>query len=216
MEKQLEVNFNIITGIFYSQHTLNIDHDSIKDEVIESRTSPDKHPSTFNHRGNHYEENDIHHTFYEDTNLYDTTAIKLLKPIQNEVDRMFGENMIICNEIWGHIIYPGDQTTVHNHSSNLNEQGLSFAYYPHVLEKGGNIHFITQVNGKNSNCEHPIAKGDLLIFSRDLLHYTPRNGSDQIRATVSGNFILTPEFQKILNEDEHKKNPYWYYIGLGF
>ena len=216
MEKQIDVNFNIITGIFYSQHTLNVDHDSIKDEVIQSRKFPDKHPVSLKHRGNHYEEHDIHHTFYEDTNLYDVTARKLIRPIQSIMDNIFGRDMIVCNEIWGHIIYPGDQTTVHNHAGAIDSLGLSFAYYPHVLEKGGNIHFLSQVNGKNCNCEHEINKGDLLIFSRDILHYTPRNGSDQIRATVSGNFILTTKFLEILRKDVKRENPYWYYTGVGY
>ena len=215
MEKVVDVNFNIITGIFYSQHTLDVDHDSIKDEVINSRKYPNMHPSSTKHRGKHFEENDVHHTFYEDTNLYDMTARKLLRPIQDIVDGMFGKDMLICNEIWGHIIYPGDQTTIHNHSSpTVPEPGLSFAYYPHVLEKGGNIHFITQVNGQNCNREHKINKGDLIMFSKDILHYTPRNGSDEIRATVSGNFVFTGEFLRVLHEDEKKQNPYWYYQGL--
>ena len=50
----------------------------------------------------------------------------------------------------------------------------------------------------------------------DILHYTPRNGSDQIRATVSGNFILTTEFLEILRKDVKRENPYWYYTGVGY
>lgn len=211
MEKQ--VNLNLITGIFYSDHYLDVDHDSIVKEVIESREYPNKYPSDYSYRDNYFELGEVHHTFYEDTNLYNHTAKKLMFPIQNLIDNMFGKDMLICDEIWGHLVYPGDQTMVHDHRNNIPVPGLSFAYYPHVLDKGGDIRFITQVNGKRCDVGHKIKKGDIVLFSNDLLHYTPRNGSDQVRVTVSGNFVPTEKFLEILNEDKDGENPYWYYHG---
>ncbi len=211
MEKQ--VNLNLITGIFYSEHQLNIEHDSIVKEVKESREFPDKYPADFSFRGKYYEEGEVHHTFYEDTNLYNHTVKKIMTPLKELIDGIFGEDMLFCDEMWGHIVYPGDQTMVHDHRQNIPIPGLSFAYYPHVLENGGDIHFITDVNGKKCNCPHVIKKGDLILFSNEILHYTPRNGSDETRITISGNFIPTDKFLKTLQEDEEGINPYWYYHG---
>ena len=211
MEKQ--VNLNLITGIFYSNHQLEIDHDLTKKEVIESREYPGKYPSDFSFRKDHYEKKDVHHTFYEDTNLYNHTVKRVITPLTELINGMFGKDMLICNEMWGHIIYPGDQTMVHDHTNNISTPGLSFAYYPHVVENGGGIHFITSVNGKRCDRAHHIKKGELLLFSSDLLHYTPRNGSNETRVTISGNLVPSEEFLQILQHDEKGINPYWYYNG---
>lgn len=213
MEKQIDVNLNLITGIFYSQHTLDVEHDIIKDEVIESREYPNKYPANLSFREDYYERGEMHHTFYEDTNLYDKTALRLVPEIESVMEGMFGKGMFELDEIWGHIIYPGDQTMVHDHSSNIREPGLSFAYYPHVLEKGGNIHFLTEVNGRKCTCQHDIKKGDFLLFSKNIYHYTPRNASDEIRVTISGNFTPTIKFLDVLTNDSLGENPYWYYEG---
>lgn len=208
-----EINMKMITGIFYSQHKLDVDHDSIIEEIKESREFPQKYESSFSHRQDYFEKGYVHHTFYEDTNLYNHTVRKVHSEVTAIVDKMFGKDMLLCNEVWGHIIPPGDQTMVHDHSSRIPVPGLSFAYYPHVLDNGGNIIFLTQVNGKKCSTEHEIEKGDLLIFSSEMLHFTPRNGSDQTRVTISGNFKPSGEFLDILNDDEKNANPYWYYQG---
>jgi len=208
-----EINLNLITGIFYSDHQLDIDHDSIVKEVLESREFPGKYPSDYSFRKDHYEKGDVHHTFYEDTNIYNHTVEKVMTPLTKLVNGMFGENMLVCDEMWGHIIYPGDQTMVHDHRRNVIIPGLSFAYYPHVLEKGGNIHFIADVNGKRCDRVHIIKKGDLLLFSNDILHYTPRNGSNETRVTISGNFTPSDDFYQMLMADDEGKSPYWYYNG---
>tara|TARA_R110002153_G_scaffold213745_1_gene366263 strand:+ start:393 stop:1034 length:642 start_codon:yes stop_codon:yes gene_type:complete len=208
-----EINLNLITGIFYSDHQLDIDHDSIVREVLESREYPGKYPSDYSYRKDHYEKGDVQHTFYEDTNLYNHTVKKLMTPITKLIDGMFGEDMLLCNEMWGHIIYPGDQTMVHDHRENIPIPGLSFAYYPHYIENGGDIHFISDVNGKKCDRAHHIKKGDLLLFSNDILHYTPRNGSNETRVTISGNFITTEKFLQVLQDDNKGTNPYWYYNG---
>ena len=44
MEKQIDINFTMVQGLFISEHTLDIDHDAIVNEVLESRESPENHP----------------------------------------------------------------------------------------------------------------------------------------------------------------------------
>lgn len=213
MEKQIDINFTLVQGLFYSCHTLEIDHDSIVEEVIEAREFPDRYPMSKKFRDDSFQRGEVHHTFYEDTNMYDKTVQKLLPPIQNLIDTIFGGNRLMFEEVWGHIIPPGDQTMVHNHGSNFKIPGLSFAYYPHVVPEGGNIYFLAEVNGSKTTYEHEIKKGDLLFFSQELWHYTPRNGSNQNRVTVSGNLFGTAPFYQELQQDSYANNPYWHYAG---
>ncbi len=213
MEKQIDINFTMVQGLFLSEHTLDIDHDAIVKEVLESRESPENHPMSKKFRDDSFQMKEVHHTFYEDTNMFDKTVNKLLPPIQNIINSIFGQNRLIFEEVWGHIIPPGDQTMVHNHTSNFKMPGLSFAYYPHVVPKGGNIYFLAEVNGSKTTYEHEVKQGDLLLFSQDLWHYTPRNGSDQNRVTVSGNLFGTADFYSELQQDDYARNPYWHYNG---
>jgi len=55
--------------------------------------------------------------------------------------------------------------------------------------------------------------GTLYLFSRDILHFTPRNASKEIRVSISGNCASNPELSSILNNDVEFKNNYWYFTG---
>ena len=205
MEKQIDINFTMVQGLFISEHTLDIDHDAIVNEVLESRESPENHPMSKKFRDDSFQMKEVHHTFYEDTNMFDKTVNKLLPPIQNIINSIFGQNRLIFEEVWGHIIPPGDQTMVHNHTSNFKMPGLSFAYYDLILYDNGGDSW--------GDCWLGVKQGDLLIFSQELWHYTPRNGSDQNRVTVSGNLFGTADFYSELQQDDYARNPYWHYNG---
>jgi hypothetical protein len=99
MEKQIDINFTLVQGLFYSCHTLEIDHDSIVEEVIEAREFPDRYPMSKKFRDDSFQRGEIHHTFYEDTNMYDKTVQKLLPPIQNLIDTIFGGNRLMFVEV---------------------------------------------------------------------------------------------------------------------
>jgi len=205
------MKLQLLNGIFFSEHDLDIDHDSILQEVIDSRNNPQ--PSLHKSRPNQ-SEIDSFHTFYEDTNLYDKTYSTLKNSIDKLITSIFGGPMLIPTEIWGHIIPPMEQTMVHNHRDGLiDPPGLSWAYYPHAPENAGGLTFITNVNGFTYNVSTTPKKGKLLLFSNSILHYTPRNNSKIDRISISGNLKLTPELKDQLKNDLEYKNPYWYYAG---
>jgi hypothetical protein len=205
------MKMNLLNGMFFSRHKLDIDHDKILQEVKDSRYKPKD--STHNSRP-HFKDTHPHHVFYEDTNLYDETYLTLKNAVSQLTTGIFGEGMLEQIEIWGHIIPNMDQTTVHAHRDVLNDApGLSWAYYPHALAKSGGITFITNVNGFDHNTPVEPVKGELLLFSNTLLHFTPRNDSGEERISISGNIKITNKLKDILYQDMDYKNPYWFYNG---
>ncbi len=205
------MKLNLLNGLFFSKHDLDVDHDSILQEVKDSRYKPKD--STHNSRP-HFKDTFPGHVFYEDTNLYDKTYLTLKKAINNIIIPIFGEKMLEQREIWGHVIPHMDQTTVHAHRDVFNDApGLSWAYYPHAPENAGGITFITNVNGFDHNVPITPKKGELLLFSNTLLHFTPRNNSGEERISCSGNLKITEKLKKELYDDMDYKNAYWYYNG---
>tara|TARA_R100001480_G_scaffold13027_4_gene21780 strand:- start:2610 stop:3233 length:624 start_codon:yes stop_codon:yes gene_type:complete len=205
------MKLNLLNGLFFSRHELDLDHDSIYQEVLDSRYKPKD--STHNSRP-HFKDVFPGHTFYEDTNLYDETYLTMKGAVVSLINGIFGEGMLHQSEIWGHIIPHKDQTVVHAHRDVFNDApGLSWAYYPHRPENSGNITFITNVNGFDHKVPVYPKKGELLLFSNTLLHFTPRNDSGEDRVSVSGNLSITDKLKDILYEDMDYKNPYWYYNG---
>ena len=67
---------NLLNGLFFSKHNLEVDHSVILQEVKDSRYKPKD--STHNSRP-HYKDTFPGHVFYEDTNLYDETYLTLKK-----------------------------------------------------------------------------------------------------------------------------------------
>ena len=201
--------FKLINGIYYSQHKLEVDNDALIKDIIDQRNNPKD--STGKGRPNQSEV-DVQHTFYEDTPLSNESLEMMEYATQEVVDSIFGSNTFSIGEIWGHIVPPGEQTMIHNHEEE-NSPGLSFVYYPHMPENTGNLVFITNLDRNRILYEINSTAGHLYIFSRDILHFTPRNGSNEDRISCSGNFTAKIPFIKSLDYDIDYKNPYWLYSG---
>ena len=203
--------FKLINGIYYSEHDLDLDHEQIMQEVIDSRTKP-KESSHFSRP--HQHEVDPHHTFYEDTNLYDKTYLKMKEAVDGVINSIFTEEMMEAEEIWGHIIPPNEQTMVHNHGNMFRDTlGLSWVYYPHAPIGSGDLCFLVNVNGNNHFHSTTQQKGKLFLFSSEIMHFTPRNASNIDRISISGNHTGTELLKEMLADDYDFKNPYWRYSG---
>ena len=204
--------FRLINAIHYSEHDLSLDHDKVLQEVIDSRIKPRN--STHKSRPQQ-DEVDGQHTFYEDTNLYDETYKVMEKAVDEVLNNIFGVNTFQAEEIWGHIIPPNEQTMIHNHDNSIidNDVSLSWVYYPHASKLAGDICFLSSINGKQHFVNAPQQKGKLFIFSSDMMHFTPRNGSGIDRISISGNHIATTKMKYQLIEDQYYQNPYWMYTG---
>ena len=120
--------FKLLNGLFYSEHFLSLDHDKILQEVVMAKLKDDVPGDLDNY--SIYPKN---HTFYEDSNMYEHTCDAVLGAIEKELVEVFGEEGLWetdKEDIWGHIIEPGGQTTIHNHSHGYirDSVSLSFAY----------------------------------------------------------------------------------------
>ena len=207
------MKLQLSNGMFFSKHKIDLDHDKILQEVRDSRHKPKE--STHNSRP-HYKDPYLNpdHLFYAGSNLYDETYNALEKEVYKIINPIFGEENLTQDEMWGHLISPMDQTTVHNHRDIFNDPpGLSWAYYPHHPKDAGQIVFVTNVNGFDKNIRITPTTGDFLLFSNTLLHFTPRNFSGEERVSVSGNLSITEKYKKYLYTDVDYKDPYWYYNG---
>lgn len=203
--------FKLINGIYYSEHDLDLDHDTIKQEVLDSRDNPEE--SSHFSRPHQYDV-DMQHTFYEDTNLYDKTFATMQKSVDKVLYNIFGPDRFEAEEIWGHIIPPGEQTMVHNHSYPFRDGlGLSWVYYPHAPKDSGNLHFMVNVDGNTTFTETTMKKGKLFLFSNYIMHFTPRNASKVDRVSISGNYYATEVLKSELGVDEEFTHPYWKYSG---
>jgi len=204
--------FKLINGIYYSEHDLDLDHERILQEVIDSRNKPEE--------GSHYSRphqndvKDMHHTFYEDTNLHDKTYLTMKNAVSSVVEDIFGTNRMETEEIWGHIIPPEEQTMIHDHGDMFNDAlGLSWVYYPHAPENAGNLCFMTNSGTNNFIYKTQQRKGKLFLFSNYVMHFTPRNASKVDRISVSGNFLATNFLKNELLQDYEYENPFWLYHG---
>mgnify|MGYP003625453022 CR=1 FL=1 len=89
-------------------------------------------------------------------------------------------------------------------------------FITHILQRvfvSGNLVFITNLDRNRVMYEIESMAGHLYIFSRDILHFTPRNGSDVNRISCSGNFTAKVSFINELKYDINFDNPYWLYNG---
>ena len=202
---------NLLNGLFFSKHNLEVDHSVILQEVKDSRYKPKD--STHNSRP-HYKDTFPGHVFYEDTNLYDETYLTLKKAIKNIIEPVFGKDSFTQREIWGHIIPPKEQTMIHDHGDPFNDfLGVSWVYYPHAPEEAGNLCFMCCVNNSNFVFETEQKKGKLFLFSNYVMHFTPRNGSNIDRVSISGNYMATDMLKNELLQDVNHQNPFWKYHG---
>lgn len=203
--------FKLINGLYYSEHELDLDHDSILQEVIDSREKPED-GSHFSRP--HQYDVDVQHTFYEDTNLYDKTFLTMKKAVGGVIDDIFGPNRMEAEEIWGHIIPPNEQTMVHDHGDAFNDfLGISWVYYPHAPEDSGDLCFMCNVGNSSYIHRTEQAKGKLFIFSNYVMHFTPRNASKIDRISISGNFFANDLMKNELLQDVEYKSPFWKYHG---
>jgi|TARA_B110000908_G_C10223463_1_gene436607 hypothetical protein len=204
--------FKLINGLYYSEHNLILDHESILQEVIDSRKNPES--STHQSRPHQQDIDDIQHTFYEDTNLYDKTFQTMQNAVGGVVDDIFGRNRMTTDEIWGHIIPPNEQTMIHDHGDMFNDfVGLSWVYYPHSPEGAGDLCFMSNVGTNNFIYKTKQEKGKLFLFSNYVMHFTPRNSSNIDRISISGNFLATNFLKNELLQDTNYENPFWKYHG---
>lgn len=205
------MSLNLIQGIFYSEHKLEgIDNERLINETIRVRKEGDTYLN--NSSRPHHSEVDVSHTFYEDVPLPKDIETQFEKSALKAIDSIFGPECFTLHECWGHFIPPLEQTMVHDHAGGNNIQ-LSCVYYPHVPENAGNLFFISEVNGRRHTHELECKAGYLYLFSSDLLHYTPRNGSGVDRVSVSANWTGTAMMKDTIVNDNEYKNPYWYFVG---
>ena len=73
----------------------------------------------------------------------------------------------------------------------------------------GNIHFIVEANNNRIIQKVNVKPKHLYVFSRDVLHFTPANTSNQTRVSISANFLCRWSF---LHELSHENN-FWKYVG---
>jgi|TARA_B100001939_G_scaffold321754_1_gene311619 hypothetical protein len=200
----------LINGLFYYEHKLDVDNKALIDEIIYTRENPS---DNLNQSRPHHLEMDEQHTFYEDVPLKEDTFDLLNTKVNEVTDQIFGiKNAMYCCEIWGHVVNPGEQTMIHTHHEK-DSIGLSWVYYPHMPVKSGNLVFIANADQQRIMWEIKSTPGTLYLFSRDILHFTPRNASKEIRVSISGNCASNPELSSILNNDVEFKNNYWYFTG---
>ena len=147
--------FKLLNGLYYSEHQLSLNHDKILKEVLTAKVKDDVMPKDeygvyLDGDWDNYNLYPKNHTFSEDSNLYPHTIKAVVGAISNELSEIFGGDdywKIDERECWGHIIEPGQQTTIHNHCPGFNTpSGLSFAYYANHPKDSGNINFQTQIN----------------------------------------------------------------------
>ena len=205
--------FKLLNGLFYSEHFLSLDHDKILQEVVMAKLKDDVPGDLDNY--SIYPKN---HTFYEDSNMYEHTCDAVLGAIEKELVEVFGEEGLWetdKEDIWGHIIEPGGQTTIHNHSHGYirDSVSLSFAYYCNHPKDSGNIIFQTQINTNQYQAEVVPKKGMAIIFNSEIWHHTPVNCSKYTRVSISGNLVATKKMVEILENDDDCLNPYWKYAG---
>ena len=204
--------FKLINGLYYSEHDLDLDHDTILQEVIDSREKPED--GSHYSRPHQYNVDNVQHTFYEDTNLYDKTYLTIKNAVGDVIDEIFGAGRMELDEAWGHIIPPNEQTMIHDHGDPFNDfLGVSWVYYPHAPEEAGNLCFMCNVNNSNYILETKQEKGKLFIFSNYVMHFTPRNGSTIDRISISGNHMANNLMKNELLQDYNYESPFWKYHG---
>lgn len=205
------MSLELINGLFYSSHKLEgIDNERLISETIRVRKEGNTYLS--NKSRPHHSEVDVTHTFYEDVPLPEDVEQQFKASALTAINGLFGTESFNLHEVWGHYIPPLEQTMVHDHAGGKDIQ-LSCVYYPHVPENAGNLFFICEANGKRHTHELECKAGYLYLFSSDLLHYTPRNGSGVDRVSVSANWVATPQFRDSIVNDIEYSNPYWYFVG---
>jgi hypothetical protein len=204
--------FKPLNQLCYSEHQLALDHDKILSEVVMAKIKDDVPGDREN-----YSIYPKSHTLFEDSNIYDHTASAILDAIQLEIINIFGAEdyfLIDKEEIWGHVVEPGQQTTIHSHVCGaVKEISLSFAYYPNHPTDSGDIIFQTQINTNQYQATVHPRKGMAIIFDSSIYHHTPANCSKYTRVSVSGNLVATPKLIEELERDVNCDNPYWKYSG---
>ena len=204
------MSLKLINGLFYYEHDLELNNESLIEEITTTRENPgdnlnDSRPS--------HKEVDMQHTFYEDVSLKDDTFDAISGKVSNIFDGIFNmDQATAINEIWGHFTPPGEQTMIHNHYEK-GVLGLSWVYYPHIPKGAGNLIFHCQVETKRIMWEINSTPGKIYIFSRDILHFVTRNSSNENRISISGNVVVRPELDNILRNDHQFTNNYWYFVG---
>lgn len=212
--------FKLINGLFYSEHFIDVDHDKILADVLKAKADPDPKnfiPDNEDEVNGYFDYStyDKNHTFYEDSNLYKHTFNEVKQAVDKVFLDIFKEPFFNCEEMWGHVIEPNYQTMIHNHGGNItdDEVSLSWVYYPHHPVNSGNLIFTSQVNTSVHHHEVTPQRGKLLIFSKDIYHYTPINASNYTRVAISGNNVADRDFKSDLYYDSSFQSPYWKYQG---
>ena len=202
---------------------LALDHDKILSEVIMAKVKDDVVERDENGvylcgDTDHYQLYPKNHTFSEDTNIYKHTIKAVSNAVYGELVDVFGDVgywKMDDRDLWGHVVEPGQQTTIHNHCGGFLKEtvSLSFAYYPNYPTNSGKLIFQTQVNTAMTQVTVTPKRGMCLIFNSDIWHHTPANCSRYTRVSISGNVDATQKLLDKLEVDEDYTNPYWKYAG---
>ena len=107
-------------------------------------------------------------------------------------------------ECWLNKYKPGSYQEVHNHVGvaqiscaymmNTPKDSGNFAFYNKgydFLHQSGLPALSTQPFRYNNRVTPPLEEGDIVFFPSNLEHYVSNNTSDQIRSTISANFVLS-------------------------
>ena len=123
----------------------------------------------------------------EDSFLPKTPAVKCLLEKVDNIIKPINKYLIMGDDAWAHIIYPGQSTMFHTHQ-DPGPPGLSFVYWVNFPENSGNFIGIIQVDKYRHFHEVVPKAGDLILFPTYLPHTTSRNCSEQTRISISGNY----------------------------
>lgn len=167
--------FRSLITLNYSEHHLDgLDNAAIAEQVIQRK-------------GLRFEEASGH-TRYEDSYLPDTPECLALRAQVREVMRA------VCPDLeekdhWAHILGPRESTMFHTHEAP-GRITLSWVYYAQVPPDSGNLCFIVDALQRRRIAAVEPEVGKLVVFAGFLPHYTQRNNSDDLRVSISGNYVI--------------------------
>ena len=186
--------FRPLITLGYSEHPLDgLDNAAISAQVIQRRKLKFEEAAG--------------HTRYEDSYLPDTPECLALRAQVREVMRA------ICPDLeekdhWAHILEPRESTMYHNHESP-GRITLSWVYYAQVPPDSGNLCFIVDALQRRRIAPVEATVGKLVVFAGLVPHFTQRNNSDDLRVSISGNYVV-----RALGPDERPSpGSLFHYIG---
>ena len=164
--------YNLTSLDYYWGKINNIDNDLLKKHIIEN-SIPFSTDET--------------DTRIEDTKL---PYNELIKKIENEIINDFfsiTNKKIKSYEFWSHIHQKNHSTNIHNHGSPYN---MSAVYYVSIPKNSGKFVFQFKKNDviDNRMFINPI-ENHYILFPSSINHFVTRNNSEDLRISLSFNFL---------------------------